>query len=174
MISTNVGRRRLPARRVLLSLTTILCSGLAVPAMAQVVAAPPLPTIETIDANGVDLSSGSMVLAGPAISIGTAASGISFSRVGATFAGDSTRGTVSTTNGSTYTVTLGAASEDFILSGGVYTPRMPHGSTLSLSSGIWTYTTRDGTVATFSTAMTAQVQRWTAAANITSLVRPNG
>jgi len=173
MISTNVGCRRLPARRVLLSLTTILCSGLAVPAMAQVVAAPPLPTIETVDANGVDLSSGSLVLKGPSIAIGTAASGMSFSRAGTTFAGDSTRGTV-TTNGSTSTVTLGAASEDFILSGGVYTPRIPYGSTLSLSSGIWTYTTRDGTVATFSTAMTAQVQRWTAAANITSLVRPNG
>jgi len=173
MISTNVGRRRLPARRVLLSLTTILCSGLAVPAMAQIVAAPPLPMIETIDANGVDLSSGSMVLAGPSISIGTAASGISFSRVGASFAGDSTRGTLSI-SGSTYTATIGAASEDFILSGGVYTPRIPNGSTLSLNSGIWTYTMRDGTVATFSTAMTAQVQLWTSSANITSLVRPNG
>ena len=142
---------------------------LGAPAHAQIVAAPPPPMIQTIDANGVDLSRGNLVLAGPAISIGAGQSGLAYSR---TLQAESTRGTVSS-SGSTYTVALGTSSEDFILSNGVYTPRIPSGATLTFnsSSGVYTYTARDGSVATFTPQSDITNE---AGSPIATLVRPNG
>ncbi|MES1975113.1 MAG: hypothetical protein V4472_21860 [Pseudomonadota bacterium] len=66
MISTPVGRRRVRARRVLLSLTTILCSGVAVPVLAQTA-----PLYRNLDANNVDLTLGDYVMAFREGSIGS-------------------------------------------------------------------------------------------------------
>jgi RHS repeat-associated protein len=150
--------------------TTCLSAG----AHAQIVPTPPPPMIETIDANGVDLSRGALVLAGPAVSIGAGGSGLSFARsFTSTTTWDSTRGSVSA-NGSTYTVTIGTSSEDFTLANGVYSPVMPNGSTLTYNSGTqtYTYTMRDGTVATFTGASDLVTDE--AGTPITTLTRPNG
>jgi len=66
--STQVERARLRARRALLAVSTILCSGLAVPAYAQVAA--PSPVRSDIDANGVDLFLGTANVDGPTLSVG--------------------------------------------------------------------------------------------------------
>jgi len=64
MISTTVERRRTRAPRLLLSLSTILCSGLAAPAFAT-------SSHGALDANGVDLVDGSFNLRLPVASIGS-------------------------------------------------------------------------------------------------------
>jgi RHS repeat-associated protein len=160
---------RFSRRAIACALLATTC--LSANAHAQIVPTPPPPMIETIDANGVDVSRGELVLGGPAIAIGSAQSGLSFSRsFTSTNKWESTRGTVSQ-NGSTYTVTVGTSSEDFILSNGVYTPRSPSGSTLTFNSTAYTYTAKDGTVATF-TAPTDIINEsgWP----IATLVKPNG
>lgn len=146
--------------------TTSLCS----PAFAQI--APP-PQFETVDANGVDLASGKLVLKAPIISIGSSGSGLTYWR---TFDGkqDSARGTLSA-SGSTYTVTIGGSSENFTLSGSTYVPVVQDGSTLTFNSTtqIWTYTTRDGTVATYSPAP-YMVNYLANKGALISLKKPNG
>lgn len=148
-------------------------TALASPALAQVAQIPAPPMIQAVDGNGVDLSRGSLVLPGVSVSIGSGGSSLGYTRTFSTsYAWDSTRGTVSQ-NGSTYTVNLGASSEDFILSNGVYTPRIPNGSTLTYNSTtqVYTYTARDGTIATFTPQSDITTE---AGSPIASLVRPNG
>src|SRR3569623_1785045 len=64
MTSTTVERSRTRARRLMLSLSTILCSTLAAPAMATSAHVP-------LDANGVDMVDGSFNLRLPVASIGS-------------------------------------------------------------------------------------------------------
>lgn len=66
--STFVGRRRFRARFALLSVSTILSAGVALPAAAQL--APPAPVRQSVDANGVDLFLGTMNVTTPALTIG--------------------------------------------------------------------------------------------------------
>ena len=75
-LSTSVERRRAFARRSLLSVTTILCSGLAAPAFAQTAA--PAPVRQSIDANGVDLFAGTLNVDAPGISMGQGDQGLSY------------------------------------------------------------------------------------------------
>jgi RHS repeat-associated protein len=137
------------------------------------VAEPP-PVRESVDANGVDLLTGRMtsVYRGP--SIGTSGMSLGFARY---FRGagtwDSHLGTI-TVSGSTYTVTLGARTEAFTLSGGAFTPaEVNEGSTLSFSSSVYTYTTRAGTVATFDERFADYVYP-SASATLSTVTHPNG
>lgn len=133
---------------------------------------PPPPQFQAVDANGVDLSSGSLVYDGPTISIGAKGSGLSYSALG-----NSLRGTINSTGSPAYafTVTIGNSSEVFFL-GTTYVPQAPTGSTLTKVTGGWVYTTRDGTVVNFENTP-LQGSGIPYADNqglITSIVKPNG
>jgi YD repeat-containing protein len=147
-------------------------TALASPAFGQAAPIPAPPMIETVDANGVDLSRGELVVGGPSIAIGNGQSGLSYSRsfanttTSGSVARESTRGTVS--GGS---VTIGSMSDEFTYAKGVYTPVIPHGSTLTASSGVFTYTGADGTVATFSGGFDISFESGTP---IITLTKPNG
>ena len=147
-------------------------TGMTSPAFAQFVAQIPAPPmIQTVDGNGVDLSRGSLVLPPVSVSIGSGGSSLGYSRVITdTSRWDSTRGSVTSWSGGV-TVTIGTSSEDFTGSGSTYTPKIPNGSTLTYNAGNYTYTARDGTVATFSSPNVVSDEGTTL---ITSLTRPNG
>jgi RHS repeat-associated protein len=138
----------------------------------------------TIDANGVDLTTGTFQTASPGIVIGKAGAGsLSFNETW-----DSS-GTVwrnpyqvminssnpgSTANGTTLTVSVGSSSETFVITSGAYVNQQGTGSTLSLSSGIYTYKMHDGTVVLFSTSLTGTRQVFANEALATTLTKPNG
>jgi len=141
------GPRGRTARRALLSITTILSSGFAVPALAQTQTTN-APVREFMDGNGVDLMTG-IFTATTGIAVGDAENGLSFTReIRAGLSLDSMLGEISI-NSPTYTVSLGGAAERFTLSGGVFTPVEQRGSTLTLSGSTYTYTTASGMIATF-------------------------
>ncbi len=146
--STTVGRRR--ARRALLSLTTILCSGFAVPALAQ------SPPFRNLDANGVDLTLGDVVLSFTEGSIGSGQSELALVRQnsgnyplqwdGYTFS--------RTVSGTTATIMVGQAGRYFDYftgpAGGTsWSPTKANGATLTLASGVYTYQAAGGTTVTF-------------------------
>ncbi|MGR4865071.1 polymorphic toxin-type HINT domain-containing protein [Caulobacter sp. LARHSG274] len=147
----------------------------------QAQTSPPLPPIHSrVDANGVDLISGSLNLSGGSVSIGDPASGglsldyfnTNPSNPGAPFGGVNI-------SGSTVTVSVGASSENFTsLGGGAFASAQGQSSTLSSSSAtgdlLYTYTAADGTIAIFSYAMRSMTPRQAYSGNIISLTKPNG
>lgn len=138
----------------------------------------PLPERLQVDANGVDLTTGRFHMSVTDVSIGQpGAGGLSYTRhySGSGWRGDA-EGSIHR-NGSTYTVSLGALSEAFIESGGVYTPVNASGSTLSLSRSDFTYiyTMANGAVATFDPGL-GRLQGSLApnAGILTTFTTPNG
>ena len=133
---------------------------------------PPPPQFETVDSNGVDLSSGSLVFDGPTISIGGSGSGLAYAALGNTL-----RGAISAAGnpGYVFVVSIGNSSETFFL-GTTYTPQVPTGSTLTKTAGGWIYTTSDGTVANFENTPSTSVgpAYLENQGLITSIVKPNG
>jgi RHS repeat-associated protein len=127
--------------------TTVLVS----PAIAQEYQPPAVPPIrQTVDQNGVDLISGTLVGRTHSVSIGGPATmGLSWSRtVTSTGSFRDSTAIVMTVYEPTYTVSVGGASESFTHSGSDFISNQKTGSTLSLSGTTYTYTTRDGTVYT--------------------------
>jgi RHS repeat-associated protein len=170
-MTTRISRRALACA---LLTTTALAS----PAYAQQTqSVPPPPQFETFDGNGVDLATGNIVVRGPSISIGAAGSGLSFVRSFASNAvWDSTRGTLyQDTSTGIYTATLGTTSEAFTQANGVFTPKVPSGSTLTYNStaNTYTYTLADGTVVTFDGSTSADTGG-NSGADVSSIVRPSG
>ena len=150
--------------------------GLSLPQTLAQSTPDPLPERVQIDGNGVDLTTGRFHMSVTDVSIGQpGAGGLSYTRH---FSGTGWRsgaeGSISR-SGSTYTVSLGAASEAFTESGGVYTPVNESGSTLTYSAFIYTYTMANGAVATFDSQL-GQLQGNIApsAGILTSLTAPNG
>jgi RHS repeat-associated protein len=128
--------------------TTALVS----PAVAQEYQPPAIPPIrETVDANGVDLISGTLVGRTHSVSIGGPGTmGLSWSRTVVSDGSfrDSTA-IVMTVYEPTYTVSVGGVSESFTHSGSDFISDQKTGSTLSFDgTSTYTYTTRDGTVYT--------------------------
>jgi RHS repeat-associated protein len=164
------------------------CALLAAGAVAWAVGAAPAgaqvqsvvaPIFSAVDSLGVDVSSGQFRLTSAEVAIGQpGAGGLAFSRhwIGSNWR-DSLAGTISS-SGSVYTVSIGASSESFTLSGGTYTSNQMMGATLTLASGKYTYTMRDGTVAEFDTGVagcSGVISFWACnAATITKLTRPDG
>jgi RHS repeat-associated protein len=114
------------------------------------------PVFGSVDSLGVDVTTGQFRLSTSEVVIGQpGAGGLAFGRhwIGSGWR-DSVAGTISS-SGSIYTVSVGASSETFSLSGGVYTSQQAMGSTLTFSSvtNKYTYTTRDGTVLVFNKAI---------------------
>lgn len=128
------------------------------------------PIHSSVDENGVDLISGRVVASSPVLSIGT----LSYSQI---IIGEQWRhnpfGTIHI-SGSTYIVSLGGGAESFTKSGSTYTSDQQSGSSLSYSSGIFTYTLSDGTVATFDESMVAYSPYYANGAYLTGIVAPNG
>jgi RHS repeat-associated protein len=142
-------------RRILLGSSALCCATLfAAAAQAQTIPAPH----SFIDGNGVDLVSGGTGIAGAPVSIGQAsAGGLTRIMTGVSSTGaqiDNFTITLSI-SGATYTVIAGAVTDVFTLSGGVFTPNIPRGASLSVASGVYTYTVRDGTALTFATTPSA-------------------
>lgn len=166
-------------------LAFLLAGFLASAAKAQTspLFAPP-PSNYSIDERGVDLTSGRFVLSLTPVQIGQpGGSGLAYTRtyiVGTQWR-DNITGTLSS-SGSTYYVSIGAASDVFTLSGSTFTPVHNVGQTLTLSGTTYTYTLTDGTVATFSGLYANQLLPPPAPApqfeanrgRLTELRRPNG
>ncbi|MEY2759346.1 MAG: hypothetical protein RIR33_3124 [Pseudomonadota bacterium] len=141
-----------------LSLLALCSSGLiaAAPSATAQVQTVVAPVFSSVDSLGVDVTTGQYRLSTSEVVIGQpGAGGLAFGRhwIGSGWR-DSVAGTISS-SGSIYTVSVGASSETFSLSGGVYTSQQAMGSTLTFSSGTnkYTYTTRDGTVLVFNKAI---------------------
>jgi RHS repeat-associated protein len=154
-------------------LAIALAVGFVEVANGQALTTPP-PIVSPVDANGVNLATGTFNVGVPEFSIGPRGSqGLGYSRYfiqnGWT---DSTIGAI-TQSGTTYTVSVGGTSESFTLSGGVYSPAQGQSSTLTYNStsNYYTYTAPDGTVATF--------YPWNGVSNygnwlVSTITHPNG
>ena len=135
--------------------STILTSGLAVPAFAQTgnSIAPP-PVRQPIDENGVDVLRATINVGHEDISIGGGgALGLSYgqssaSSTASTFWRDSVAGTLNQ-SGSVVTATVNGVSDSFTVSGSTYTSTEGNGATLVLSGAYYIYTSRDGSVVRF-------------------------
>jgi RHS repeat-associated protein len=158
-----------------------LVLGLVAPtfAVAQTPLYAPPPQTYSIDARGVDLTTGKYVSTITPVQIGQpGGAGISYSR---TYIfnnwRDSVTGTLTFSSGKYY-LSIGGTSDVFTLSGSTYTPSRNVGQTLTQSGDILTYTLPDGTTALFSTTLADQnVPLSPTAGNIariTELKRPNG
>jgi hypothetical protein len=144
----NTTSRRRASRRAILCLSTILISGLAVPAAAQTVTAEPY---HNVDEFGVDLSTGTFNYSIAEITGGSASTGIDVSRSwGQAGWLDTHAGYLKQTNSTTVVITRGAESETFTLTGGVWVPAKANGAKLTKGTRsqfpIFTYTAPDGTV----------------------------
>jgi hypothetical protein len=186
--STSVERGRVRARRVILSVSTILCSGLAAPAFAQ--SAPP-PYVD-VDKNGVDLVSGNFVTTLTEGSIGSGDGAVSVERSttgSSNWVDNWSGGLLFQTVGSVTTAyaIFGSVADDFAVSGSTYTSKKGNGATLVASGTGYLYTAADGTKINYITlankkpglGLPVQGFACTAYANFTcaipaSVTKPNG
>ena len=119
-------------------------------ALAQSAPLPPRPPEHyTLDARGVDLVTGNFAYAAEDLRIGGDDNSLAVTRQ---YANGSWRFSYSgfiEVIGSTATVSYGASSETFNISGSTYTPSSQTGSTLSKSGDVYTYTKRSGETLTY-------------------------
>lgn len=141
-------REKLNMLRVGLLATTVLVSGFAAPAYAQVAGqGNPPPVRRPLDDNGVDVIRGAFVAPVADVSIGGGGThGLSY---GLTTDGvTTTLGSIENVAGK-IVVTLEGKSDSFTISGSNYVSDKGEGATLVLAAGIYIYTSRDGTEARF-------------------------
>jgi YD repeat-containing protein len=122
---------------------------LVAPDAAHAQTAPAAPVRENLDANGVDLFTGTLTVTPPALVLGSEGNTLTYYRwsKGSGFS-DNITGFMNLSS-STMTVSLGGISDRFTVSGTTYTSTEGNGSTLTLSGNIYTYTRGDGTVVRF-------------------------
>ncbi|WP_423604505.1 RHS repeat-associated core domain-containing protein [Sphingomonas sp. MS122] len=146
------GARGRACLKSLLAASTVLTAGaIATPARAQEASIVAYPIRQYPDENGVDLLTGTFTAMSPGLAVGDPETGLTYTRqIRANKYRDNMMGSI-TVSGNIYTVATGSVSEQFTLSGGVFTPVEQNGSTLTVSTGgtQYTYTRKDGTVATF-------------------------
>jgi RHS repeat-associated protein len=154
-----------------------LLLGLSGEAQAFTPLKPPAPIDAPIDSAGVNVSNGIYSFSVREVSIGQPDSGgLVYER---TWLGtgwrDNLTGTINSAS-AVYTVSFGATSETFTLASGVFTQDQGQGSTLAFNSGtqVYTYTTKDGTVALFAKALAGTNPTDANEGRITSLTRPTG
>ena len=145
---------------------------LASPAISQI--APPGPVRDAIDANGVDLFSGRIMLQARGLKIGEPDRGMSYSRVYRQTAW--TDDLIATLEpGTAPVVSQGLKTESSVFSGGIYVSTEGNGATLTAGGGIWTYTGSNGTVIHFSTAYKVMTPASTqTGAQVADITRPDG
>ena len=163
-MSPFIGRTFSPAKRSLrlalfVSCSLIAASGALSEASAQTYPNAPVPPQQsTVDDNGVNVSNGQIFVSTPSVSIGSASgSHLSFSQfyTGTDWEHNFYMNVQAnySSNGANLTgavVTIGGASDTFTYSGSKFTEKNPNGNSLVLISGGYIYTTRDGSVVTFS------------------------
>ena len=161
--------------KIALKAALLLSSALvATPAWAQQQPTP--PEHYTLNGQGVDLVQGTFNYSTVDVAIGPQGQGgLAHGRV---WVNNGWRDTLSGTiavSGSTYVVSLGAQSEVFTKSGSNFIPASNNGSKLSQSGSAITFTTSDGTVATYSTTYSGSTSPYQANnAALFSVLYPNG
>lgn len=171
------------ARVVSFGLPTLgLSVALAVSAAAQSISPP--NSYEPVDANGVDLASGSFSISTSTISIGPTQGGLSYrasSAAGTNAWRHSTAGGVDrrplTGTGAAhpvYTVTVMGRSATFISDGSGGFQRQDGLGTLTFSGAVYTYTAPDGSIAYISKALSTLSPYAANEGQITLIERPNG
>lgn len=164
------------ARRAFLC-ATILAAAASSPALAQL--APPAPVRQTVDKNGVDLFRGTMNVDAPALTIGRQDNGLSYYKLsrGGNVISDNVIATLSQ-SGSIMTVRLGGVSDTFTVGGTssapTFTSTEGKGATLTLSSNIYTYRRRDGTVVLFDKNLFRETSTYSNAGRATQITDPSG
>jgi YD repeat-containing protein len=161
------------AKAHLLNVLRILLLPFGLFLSATAFAAPP-PARETIDENSVDLFRGTFAADDTIMTIGQDQGMVLKNHW---------RGSGWTSNmrpliyksGTTFTVTIDGNTDRFIQSGSTFTPTEGRGTSLTSSSGSYTYRARDGTVVSFA-AYPANSSNYKpyGEALASSLVRPNG
>lgn len=136
-------------RRAALYTTTVLCAGLAVPALAQQQAATPDLYVST-EEHGVDVVTGRYYLDITEGSIGPEAGGIELIRYYGQDGSlqDNWSGTlrINVSGGQqTATIALGKIAEKFVLQSGAWVSTKANGGTLTNDSSGWIYRSADGT-----------------------------
>jgi RHS repeat-associated protein len=153
-------------------------------ARAQGVATSPPPVRSSVDANGVDLVTGALVVATPQLSIGQGEGALAYTR-DLTASGwvDNVTGTVADPSGvtgcatsGTVAVSFGGNSENFTASGGAYANAQGGGSTLVCSSSAqtYTYTTAAGIVVVFNQTLAAYSPAYATGGRAVSATWPDG
>jgi YD repeat-containing protein len=143
-------------------------------AMGQTLITTPPPIRSTVDANGVDLVTGALTITSPGLSIGQGEGALTYQRnIIATGWTDNVIGTVNV-SGSTTTISFGAISDSFTLSGGVYTNAEGLGSTLTLSGGYYTYTSGAGVVTVFQQSLAGYIPSYGNGGRPISVTYPDG
>lgn len=168
----------LPRLMAALTAGMLVCLGMASTVRAQ---QPIPPTHYSTDERGVDLTNGGYFPFVTEVVIGQpGAGGLAYGRshIGTGWR-DSLLGTVNTDGApiATVTVSIGGYSDQFTdKGGGSYLPYNPASSAaLSYASGVYTYTTSTGVVASFSTAWAGSTTPYTAnQALVTSITSPDG
>ena len=156
------------------ALATALLAGSGAWGQATSPSDPPPPVVQNVDKNGVDLTSGALVLSAPQATIGPG--GAQLSRIFRnTTAWDNNTGGI-TASGSVYTVSIGGVSTTFTKSGNSFTCNQANGATLSIDSTGEYYTFIDGSgdIAHFDTAYASTSPTQSGIARITSLTTPSG
>ncbi|WP_338445660.1 RHS repeat-associated core domain-containing protein [Pelagerythrobacter marensis] len=147
------GRRFRALQRAVLYTTTVLCAGLAAPALAQQEAATPDPYVNT-EEHGVDLVTGRYYLDIVEGRIGPEDGGVALVRYyGQSGLQDNWTGTLRVqTSGSqsSATISLGKIADKFIQQGGSWTAVKANGGTLVNTTEGWRYTAPDGTQINYS------------------------
>lgn len=134
--------------RVGLLIGTVLGSGLAAPALAQLqtsTIAPP-PVRRALDGNGVDVIRGTFNSVQPSVSIGTEGRGLSQNAENMSGGWVSNLRTGVVVSGNVYTVTVNGDSNSFTKAGSTFTSTEGDGSTLVETPTQFTYTARNGAV----------------------------
>lgn len=172
--STPVERRRARARLALLTLTTALCSGLAVPAAAQLAA--PAPVRQSVDANGVDLFTGTLNVDAPGISMGQGDQGLSYHQLNRGSGWTDSVTAALDQSGSTVTVSMGGTTDRFTASGSSFLATQGNGATLSFNSGtsVYTYTRSDGTVVHFAKNRSSPAPYYASLGRVIDIAQPSG
>jgi RHS repeat-associated protein len=160
------------------TLSTITAASIATPAVAQISPIVPVPPQRSpVDENGVDLATGRIQLAAPEVSIGNPPEG-GLQHIRYWSGNGWTHGYFMTivANGSSIVVNLGSRSVSFDPVGpGQPSPGEANGETLTFTSGIYTYTMRDGTTVKFEAPYFFDVTyngEWGAGA--TEIIEPSG
>lgn len=170
--SIHAGRGRQRAHRVLLAVTTALCSGFAFPAWAQTVASVAPPEHSSVDENGIDVISGQFVDNRAAIIIGSGDTGVANQRTvraGSYF--DDMAGYFdpnfpnAVVNGKSIRFTKAAD--------GTFSPNEANGYTLTGSAGSYIMTAPDGTKYNFFNTPGSGVGN-IVGIGLTSVVYPSG
>jgi RHS repeat-associated protein len=108
------------------------------------------PVHETVDENGLDITSGAFTMPTPAVSVGDEQNGLTSQRQ---FRGNSYQddllGTLLPSGLGTLVVSFKGIRDEFAVSGSTYTPKEPRGQSLILSGGQYIYKTADGLTLVF-------------------------